>query len=115
MTQRKVFSIRYKEGMDVNEPWRFIGRAFETREQAEAYMMTYYKRINSIYAVSVYEMELTAKGGSIEVSTFGELAIIENLLDDWLSAHGRTETLYDAARSLYERVQPALREAVKNM
>lgn len=113
MTQ-KVYSIRYKEGLDVNEPWRFIGRCFETEAQAQAYFDTFYKPIKTIYDAEVYPMQMITSDKTVTVNTYGELAILEQVLGDWLFDNGQSKPFYYEARNLYERVKPALKLALNN-
>lgn len=49
----------------------------------------------------------------IEITDWSELALLEDLLDQFMMKYGRGHYRYDTAKRLYERVRPALMEATK--
>lgn len=51
----------------------------------------------------------------LEVTEWGELALLDELLDNFMTAHGRRHHFYDRARSLKRRVTPVLIEATRNL
>ena len=52
---------------------------------------------------------------TVEISKWGELALIEELLSDWTMGHGRSHHYYYHAHDLLKRVRPALMQATKNL
>lgn len=51
----------------------------------------------------------------VEISEWGELALVESLLDDWTMEHGRYHHFHNHARNLLKRVRKALVEVTENL
>lgn len=49
----------------------------------------------------------------VEISEWGELALVESLLDNWTMEHGRTHHFHNHARNLLKRVRKALVEVTE--
>lgn len=51
----------------------------------------------------------------VEITEWGELALIEEMLSNWQMVHGRYANHYEDCRNLLKRVRPALMEATNNL
>lgn len=51
----------------------------------------------------------------VEITEWSELALIEELLSNWQTIHGRYASHYEDCRNLLKRVRTALMEATDNL
>lgn len=51
----------------------------------------------------------------LTVSNWGELALMDRMLDGYLEKHGRSDTFWPEAKALRERLTPVLQQATQNL